>query len=136
MAATADDLRGLNRKLYDAESDPPDRESLPLRLLAYSLFNPKDFDTACRASSSWTFVDPDKLLEELIPGAAKVRAEVGERYVQPALDAIAHDYRDDDWQKLSREERNSVTDDLRGRLVDLEQAVVGEIRQILDRQGI
>src|SRR5207253_590125 len=49
LPATTDDLSGRNRKLYEAEWDAPDRASLPLRLLAYSLFNPRDFDTTCRS---------------------------------------------------------------------------------------
>jgi hypothetical protein len=132
LRASAEDLRGPNRKLYDAEWAQPDRESLPLRLLAYSLFNQENFDIACRSSSTWRDVDPDELLDALLPGAGKVRAASGDRYVQRALDALAYDYDEDVWMKLPKEEQDAVLDELRGRLVQEEQKVVEEIRPLLD----
>jgi hypothetical protein len=131
LPASAEDLRGPNRKLYEAEWTAPDRESLPLRLLAHSLFNPENFDIACRSSSTWTYVDPDELLDELLPGAGKVRTAVGDLYVQRALDAVAYDYDEDEWKKLPKEEQDRVLDELRGRLVQEEQRVVVEIRPLL-----
>jgi hypothetical protein len=132
LPASAEDLRGPNRKLYEAEWTPPDRESLPLRLLAHSLFNPKNFDIACRSSSTWPYVDPDELLDKLLPGARKVRSAVGNHYIQRALDSVAYDYNEAEWKNLPQEERNTVLDALRGRLVQEEGRAVREIRQLLD----
>jgi len=131
LAATQADLAGDNRKLYDAEWARPDRGSLPLRLLAYSLLNPSDFDTACRSDSSWTRVEPDDLLERLVPGASKVRAAVGDDYVRPTLDAIASEHTEESWAELPREEKNAAGDAIRQRLVRVENTVVEQIRPLL-----
>jgi hypothetical protein len=129
--ASSADVRAANPKLHDAEWIAPDRQSLPLRLLAFSLFNPKDFDTACRSSSSLPSVDPDALLEDLLPGATKVRAAVGEQYKQRALDAVAYEFDETEWRKRPQEERDAVLDELRGRLVQEEQKVIDEIQPLL-----
>jgi len=89
LRASEADLQGPFNKLYSADWPASERESLPLRLLAYSLFHPQNFDTACRSSSTFAFAEPDDLLEELISGASKVRTAVGDRYKQRALDALA-----------------------------------------------
>jgi hypothetical protein len=131
IAASDDDLRSDNRKLYDAEWSPPDRPSLPMRLFAFSLFSPANFDLACRSSSSFPSVDPDALLEELLPGAAGVRADVGDRYQRAAEEAVAYDYDPEEWKRLPREDRNPVLDELRGRLVQQEELVIEEIGPLL-----
>jgi hypothetical protein len=132
LQASAEDLTGPNRKLYSAEWPPADRASLPVRLLAQSLFHPTNFNTACRSSSTWPSVDPDELLEELLPGAARVRAAVKNRYVQRALDAVAYDYDEHEWPKLPTHERDAILDKLRGQLVDEEVRVINEIHPILE----
>ena len=61
IEATPADLQGLDRMLYGAPWPAPNRESLPLRLLAFSLFFPDLFDVACRANQYWPPVDrPDR----------------------------------------------------------------------------
>lgn len=125
---STDDLRGSDRKLFAAEWPAPDLDSLPIRLFAYSLLSPKAFDVTCKTEVSWTNVDPDDVLEELFPGARGFRAKVGDRYAEPALEALKNDLAEESWAALSKEEQNTIWDDLRGRLVAQEKQVVEDIR--------
>jgi hypothetical protein len=134
LPASEDDLRGSFGNLLAATWDAPVRETLPVRLLAYSLFNPARFDTTCRSSSTFAWVNPDELLESLVPGAKTLRAAVGDRYVKRAEDAVAYDYNPAAWEELSQGERDTVLDYLRRRLVDEERRVVEEIEPLLEAE--
>jgi hypothetical protein len=126
-----EDLAGSFANLYAAPWDAPNRETLPIRLLAYSLFQPDHFDTTCLEGPPFLVVDPDDLLESLLPGAGAVRQAVGNRYVARAKKAVEYDFDGDVWNKLPQEERDTVLDGLRRRLVDEEQRLVEEIEPLV-----
>jgi hypothetical protein len=122
-----DDLEGKNRMLYDASWAAPDLESLPIRILAFSLFRPDDFDTACTSSQYWPHVDPDELVEQMIPGGAQARQSLRSA-LDGAIDEIAdHGITPEEWEAMSRPDKNAVFDRLRQRVVEREQEVIEKL---------
>jgi hypothetical protein len=122
-----DDLDGRNRMLYNAPWAAPDRESLPVRLLAFSLFQPDDFDIACTSSQYWPHVDPEVLAEEMIPGGADARQSL-RTALDGSIEQIAnHGITEQAWAAMSRAEKNAVFDRLRQQVVACEREIVEEI---------
>lgn len=125
---TQDDLEGRDRMLYDAPWAAPDPGSLPLRLLAFSLFYPDDFDVACTSSQYWPHVDPDELIEAMIPGGADARRPLRNALNGWIEQLTDHGITQERWDAMSRAEQNAVTDELRQQVVDREQETVEELQ--------
>jgi hypothetical protein len=122
------DLEGRDRMLYSAPWVAPDRGSLPLRLLAFSLFYPDLFDVACRASQYWPTVDPDALADNMFAGgsaARNARRNLVSGYLEEITD---HGIDEEAWNAMSRAEHNAVNDRLRAAVVEKESEVVAELR--------
>jgi hypothetical protein len=127
IESSHDELEGKNRMLFDAPWSSPDLGTLPVRLLAFSLFRPDDFDVACTASQYWPHVDPDELIEEMIPGGAEARQSL-RTALKGAIEQIAdHGITEQEWQPMSRSAKNVVFDRLRQQVVEREQEIVEEL---------
>jgi hypothetical protein len=120
IEVSASDLEGPDRFLYDAPWAPPDPESLPLRLLAFSLFYPNDFDLACSTSQFWPSVDPEALIAEMIPGGVAARAKLRKELVGKLEEIADHGISQAAWDVMPRTERNAVSDELRTQVVEWE----------------
>jgi hypothetical protein len=127
-----EESQGPNRLLYNAPWDEPDPTTLPVRMLAFSIFNPDGFDIACTGSQGPPQVDPDALLDELVAGGSKVRRALRDRFAAEVEEKLETPYSEQDaWDGLSRQERNRVIDELRERLVAEEARVVQAVREEL-----
>jgi hypothetical protein len=131
IEASAGDLEGRNRMLFDAPWPAPDTDSLPLRLLAFSLFDKEGFDVACRANQYWPAVDPDALADAMVPGGAAARTERRDLLRGFLRQVTDHGITPDEWDAMSRAERNVVTDRLRAAVVEKEHEIVEELRVAL-----
>ena len=128
IEATQDDLEGNDRMLYTAPWEASDRASLPLRLLAFSLFVPDAFDDACRHSQNWVAVDPDNLAEALLPGGSALRSD-HRHDLNGFLEGLPYpDLTPEEWDAMPRVDRNRITDDLRDRVVQKEAEIVEQLR--------
>lgn len=122
-----DQLEGKNRMLFDAPWPPPDLETLAIRLLAFSLFRPVDFEAACTASQYWPHVDPEELTEAMLPGGWEARRSL-QAALDGAIEQIAdHGITEQEWQAMSRPEKSALFDGLRQEVVEHEQRVVEEL---------
>lgn len=129
--ATPADLEGVDRMLYGAPWPAPNRESLPLRLLAFSLFFPGLFDVACRANQYWPAVDPDALIEDMIAGGAAVRnarRNLVSGYIEEITD---HGVTPEMFEAMTRAEQLALNDEVRAALVEKEAEIVDDLRAAL-----
>lgn len=127
---TADgDLVGRHRMLYDAPWPATDRASLPIRLLAFSLFYADDFDIACKGSQYWPSVDPTELTEKMIPGGAPARERLRSSVSGWLKQVTDHGITREEWESMAREERNVLTDRLRAEVVAREEEIVRELHE-------
>ena len=131
IQASAADLEGSDRMLYGAPWPAPDIGSLPLRLLAFSLFDADGFDIACRANQYWPAVDPDVLADNMIPGGAAARAARRDVLRGAIEQLVDHGITRREWDAMSRAERNTVNDRLRTAVLEKETAMVDDLRAAL-----
>lgn len=122
-----DDRVGRDRMLYEAPWSEPDNGSLPIRLLAFSLFYADDFDLACTSSQYWPAVDPAELTDAMIPGGASARAKLRDSVAGFLSRVTDHGISRDEWDRMTRPERNAVTDRLRAEVVQREAQLVRQI---------
>lgn len=129
--ASVEILEGRDRFLYNAPWPVAEREWLPIRLLAFSLFFPDDFDLACRANQFWPPVDPGVLTEEMVAGGAAARAQ-RRRVLDGFLGRLAdHGITQEMWDAMTRTERNALSDRLRAAVVERERELVDDLRAVL-----
>jgi hypothetical protein len=133
IGATDDDVLESDRMLYAAPWPAPNRESLPLRLLAFTLFYPEDFELACTANQFWPYVEPAVIVEEMIEGGTAARAQLRNLFDGFVEGLTNHSITQEQWDTMSRAERNQVNDDLRARVVEAEAGAVARFREILER---
>jgi hypothetical protein len=131
IGGTPDDLEGNDRFLYGAPWPAPDRESLPLRLLAFTLFYARDFDLACTSNQFWPHVDPTAIADEMIPGGATARAAMRQRFSGFLEEIAVDDITQEDWERMPRAEQNAVNDPIRAQVVEAETSAVEELRERL-----
>jgi hypothetical protein len=133
IEATDDEALEADRMLYVAAWPAPDRDTLPLRLLAFTLFYPEDFDLACTANQFWPYVDPAVIVEEMIEGGTAARAQFRDLFEGFLEELTDHGITQQEWDAMGRAERNRVNDDLRARVVEAEAGAVTRLREILER---
>jgi hypothetical protein len=131
IEASREDLEGRNRMLYNAPWPTPDPDSLPLRLLAFSLFDADGFDLACRANQYWPAVDPDVLADNMIPGGAAARADRRDVLRGVIEQLVDRGITQAEWDAMSRADRNAVNDQLRTAVVEKESKMVDDLRVAL-----
>jgi hypothetical protein len=132
LEPTDDDLLGSDRMLYVAPWPPPNRPTLPLRLLAFTLLYPESFELACTSNQFWPYVDPAVIVEEMIQGGTAARAELRHQFDGFLEELTSHGITQEQWDAMDRADRNGVTDELRARVVEAETGAVETLREMLD----
>lgn len=131
IEVTPAEVEGDDRMLYCAPWGPPQRDSLPLRLLAFSLFVIDEFDDVCRSGQNWPAVDPDVLAEELVAGAVRLRSDY-RRVAAGFLEQLPYpEVNRERWAALPRTKKNAIRDGLRARVLEREEQIVEQLKDAL-----
>jgi hypothetical protein len=131
--ATEEDLQGSDRMLYDAPWAPPDRETLPLRLLAFTLFYPDSFDLACTSNQFWPDVDPVDIVDQMVEGGSAARAQLRDLLEGSLEQATNHGITQAQWDAMEPSEHNRSNDQVRAHILEAESTAVERLREILGR---
>ena len=131
LEPTDDELLGKHRSLFIVPWPSPDPLNLPLRLLAFSLFFPQDFERGCARNHPCPAVDPDVVANAMIPGAAGARRALRGKFDDLIDQAIDHGYSEQEWRSMPMRKRLEITDEIRLRVVEAEGAIIAELREIL-----
>jgi hypothetical protein len=131
IVPTEDDTLESDRMLYVAPWPPPDRETLPLRLLAFTLFYADSFDLACTSNQFWPAVDPVAIVEQMIAGGSAGRAALRGEFAGLLDQVTAHGITQAQWDRMPRAERNRINDEVRARVVEAEAEAVARLSEHL-----
>jgi hypothetical protein len=129
--ATDEDLQGSDRMLYVAPWPLPDRETLPLRLLAFTLLYPDSFDLACTSNQFWPYVDPADIVDQMVEGGTAARAQLRDLLRGFLEQATNHGITQAQWDAMEPSERNLANDEVRARIVEAEATAVEQLRELL-----
>lgn len=97
---------------------PPDRSTLPLRLLAWTILEGDAFDVVATASQSLPYADPRQLAENLVPGGGDLRERLRMSYdgkFEASLPTPPSN-----WGQLTTEQRLPIIQHLRDLVLEVE----------------
>jgi hypothetical protein len=134
MSPSDEDLVSPDRMLFAAPWPEPDRETVPVRLLAFSLFYPNEFDTALRGTQVGPRVDPEDALTTLLPNGAEIRQVLRSRFTDVLPRLCNHGMSESQFKELSQAEQNAFNDRLREQLVEEEHRVVADVTRLLENR--